>query len=177
MPPHKSSPLSFLPLLILLSLLPLCLCQTCPSYKYYDTGSSSCLSCSYYCKTCTSSSDCTSCDSATDKRTLYNQRACVCQSGYFDPKNSSVCIACTTRISNCVDCFYNSTYSAGDAAAGALQYGCFGCANGFFLNSNACAAYVVCPAGQGANKLTNVCQACPTGCTICTYSDACTQCN
>ncbi len=65
---HKLHHLIFLYLLTL-SLLILSTNQvTCPSYKYYDTTSSTCLSCSYNCVQCTSSSDCTLCDGITDKR-------------------------------------------------------------------------------------------------------------
>lgn len=163
--------------LLILTLLVSAYSAACPSYKYWDTGSSSCLACGYSCFTCTSSTDCTSCDTANDFRTLYNGKACLCQTGYYDDKVSTVCKTCTSRIVNCADCFYNSTYSAGDAAVGALQYGCFSCRSGFILQSNACAAYVTCPAGRGANSVTNVCEACPTGCSICTLSNACTTCN
>ena len=97
----------------------------CPSYKYYDTGSTSCLSCSYSCLSCTSSSDCTACDSTNDHRVLINQKACLCSKGYYDDRVSTVCKTCTSRIANCADCFYNSTYLPADAASGALQQGCF----------------------------------------------------
>ena len=129
----------------------------CPSYKYYDTATSTCQFCSYSCLSCTSATDCAACDSANDFRSLVNQKACLCNKGYYDDKVSTVCKTCTSRIANCNDCFYNSTYSAVDAASGARQYGCFGCITGFVLVNNACNAYIACPAGQGANPTTNVC--------------------
>ena len=153
------APISLI-ILVLTFFLPACFTQTCPSYKYWDTTTSTCLTCNYFCKSCTSSTDCTLCDSATDHRVLVNQKACMCQTGYYDNKVTSVCQACTTRISNCADCYYNSTYSASDSAAGAIQYGCSACLTGYVLLNNACSAYVICPAGQGPNQLINVCQAC-----------------
>lgn len=77
--------------------------------------------------------------------------------GYYDDTLSTVCKACSTQIANCNDCFYNSTYRASDAGAGALQYGCFGCVYGYYLSNNHCVQYVTCSAGQGANQLTNTC--------------------
>lgn len=164
-------------IVIILSMVSFSSSAACPSYKYWDSGSSSCLICSYSCLTCTSSTDCTSCDTVNDFRTLSNQKACLCLQGYYDDRTTTVCKTCTSRISNCTDCFYNSTYSAADAGLGARQYGCFSCRSGYVLQSNACAAYVTCPAGQGANSVTNVCEACQTGCLTCTLSNRCTACD
>lgn len=144
-------------LCLLLLTLTLVTSPSCPNYKYYDSSTSSCQFCSYSCLSCTSSSDCISCDLTNDHRTLFNAKACLCNKGYYDDKVSTVCKTCTSRIANCADCFYNSTYSAADSASGALQYGCFSCNNGYILSSNTCLAYTVCPAGQGANPTTNVC--------------------
>lgn len=144
-------------LILIAILIPAAYSVVCPSYKYYDSGTSSCQACGYSCLTCTSSSDCTSCNSASDRRVLFNQKACLCQKGYYDDRVSTVCKTCTSRISNCADCFYNTTYLPADAASGALQQGCFECSSGYVLISNGCNQYATCSAGQGANPTTNVC--------------------
>jgi proprotein convertase subtilisin/kexin type 5 len=143
--------------LLILTLISIANSAACPNYKYWDSATSTCLTCSYSCLTCTSSSDCSQCDSNNDHRTLYNRKACLCQTGYYDDKVSTVCKTCTSRIPNCADCFYNSTYVAADAGVGALQYGCLSCNVGFIKVGNACNTYATCPAGNGANPTTNVC--------------------
>lgn len=97
--------------------------------------------------------------------------------GFYDDKISTVCKPCNAQIAHCNDCFYNSTYRAADAAAGSLQYGCFGCQYGYFISNNQCIQYATCPAGQGANQNSNTCESCSTGCLSCTLSNNCTTCN
>lgn len=159
------------PILILLLLIP-SMALVCSNYNYVSNAT--CAACSYSCFSCTSSSDCTQCNSTSDHRSLVNQKACVCDVSYYDDKVSTICKPCTQNIANCNDCFYNSTYVSG---GGSLQYGCFGCANGYFLSGNTCVQLVTCPAGQGPNPSTNLCQACSTGCSTCSTNTICTQCN
>ena len=170
---HRISAIS----LLILALVSIAHSAACPNYKFWNSATSTCVACSYSCLSCTSASDCTQCDSNTDHRTLYNRKACLCQTGYYDDRVSTVCKSCTSRIANCADCFYNSTYLPADAGRGALQYGCFSCANGYLLIGNACSAYTTCSSGSGANPITNICEPCLTGCSVCSLSNKCTTCN
>ena len=70
--------------------------------------------------------------------------------------------------------FYNTSYVEGQA--GAHQYGCFECDEGYFLINMRCVPPVVCPEGSTANVEDNTCEACPDGCTSCTSLSSCTAC-
>ena len=57
-----------------------------------------------------------------------------------------------------------------------MKYGCFECAEGFYLIDMQCIPPAVCPEGSVANVISNTCEACPEGCSSCVSQTNCTSC-
>ena len=137
------------------------LCQDmCGDYTYENNTVYECEYCNYSCQDCTSGHDCIVCDEANDHRTLFNGVACECMENYYEDPVTTVCQHCSNFLSNCADCFYNSTYQASDAAAGAIQFGCFECDSGYFLENLACHPPATCTGATVLNMETNQCDPC-----------------
>lgn len=145
------------------------LCQDmCGDYFYENDTEFECDYCNYSCQDCTSGHDCIVCDEVNDHRTLFNNVSCECMDNYYENPETTVCEHCSVHLPNCADCFYNNSFSSSDAEMGALEFGCFECDDGYFLNNLKCYDPVTCPGATVVNFESNTCEACTIeGCTDC----------
>ena len=71
---------------------------------------------------------------------------------YYQNPDTTVCEHCSIHLSNCADCFYNNSYDSSDAADGAIQFGCFECEDGYFLDNLTCTGLVTCSGATVVNS-------------------------
>lgn len=135
-----------------------CLAQ-CPTGKYADLPTLTCLSCDISCQTCVNEFlTCTSCpiDSYLMNYNCLNS----CPAGYYGQNNLKVCLQCNNACSKC-------SFSANN---------CTSCNTPYFLDSfGSCS--LDCPNGKWKDFNVNQCMDCLSPCATCTAASFCLSCS
>ncbi|KAL4453890.1 hypothetical protein ABPG74_003773 [Tetrahymena malaccensis] len=178
-------------------------CTQCDISKGFRLQGVSCTLCVSPCATCSNSNpnSCLSCEN--NMYLLNNQCVAVCNNGYYNGPNYT-CSQCITGCSQCSDnkscttCSNNykaftqnnvqicisssSCFSPCSTCSGTFQpTTCTSCNQGYYLQGNSCvlqenSCVLTCPDGKYADQESKSCQICPSGCSKCTSSSICSQC-
>lgn len=94
---------------------------------------------------------------------------------YFEDPDTTECRHCSTQLNYCAECFYNSSYSG---EAGAIEFGCLECEEGYFMDGILCVPPVDCPGRFVVNFDINACEPCTMDhCLDCATNQLCNECD